>query len=142
MRDDRPIGAEACSRALETDPAGIEARLKEELKKLGRKIVVLDDDPTGIQTVHDVYVYTDWKQETLEEAFQDQNSMFFYSDQFPGDDQRGNGKSPPGDRPEPSFRGPSGAQGFFAGQPERFHPAGALPSGNPDTAGGAGGQRR
>ena len=77
MRDDRPIGAEACSRALETDPAGIEARLKEELKKLGRKIVVLDDDPTGIQTVHDVYVYTDWKQETLEEAFQDQNSMFF-----------------------------------------------------------------
>ena len=46
VRDDRPIGAEACSRALETDPAGIEARLKEELKKLGRKIVVLDDDPT------------------------------------------------------------------------------------------------
>ena len=49
MRDDRPIGAEACSRALETDPAGIEARLKEELKKLGRKIVVLDDDPTGFR---------------------------------------------------------------------------------------------
>lgn len=33
------------------------------------KIVVLDDDPTGIQTVHDVYVYTDWELSTLREAF-------------------------------------------------------------------------
>ena len=29
--------------------------LKEELKKTDRKIVVLDDDPTGVQTVHDIY---------------------------------------------------------------------------------------
>ncbi len=42
-----------------------------------RKIIVLDDDPTGIQTVHDVYVYTDWREETLREAFQDENNLFF-----------------------------------------------------------------
>jgi uncharacterized protein YgbK (DUF1537 family) len=41
------------------------------------KIIVLDDDPTGIQTVHDVYVYTDWHLETIQEAFQDANNLFF-----------------------------------------------------------------
>ncbi len=41
------------------------------------KIVVLDDDPTGIQTVHDVYVYTDWELSTLREAFQEKNRMFY-----------------------------------------------------------------
>ena len=40
------------------------------------KIVVLDDDPTGIQTVHDVYVYTDWELSTLREAFQE-NVLYF-----------------------------------------------------------------
>ena len=39
--------------------------LAEELADLNRKIVVLDDDPTGIQTVHGIYVYTDWSPETL-----------------------------------------------------------------------------
>ena len=36
----------------------IRARLSEAQNSLNRKIVVLDDDPTGVQTVHDVYVYT------------------------------------------------------------------------------------
>ena len=36
----------------------LRARLTEALNSLKRKIVVLDDDPTGVQTVHDVYVYT------------------------------------------------------------------------------------
>ncbi len=41
------------------------------------KIIVLDDDPTGIQTVHDVYVYTDWCLETIRKAFHDTNDLFF-----------------------------------------------------------------
>ncbi len=41
------------------------------------KIIVLDDDPTGIQTVHDIYVYTDWHLETIRKAFQDANNLFF-----------------------------------------------------------------
>jgi uncharacterized protein YgbK (DUF1537 family) len=32
-------------------------------------IVVLDDDPTGTQTVHDITVLTTWEEDTLEEMF-------------------------------------------------------------------------
>lgn len=42
-----------------------------------RKIVVLDDDPTGTQTVHGVSVYTDWEEETFREAFAREEKMFF-----------------------------------------------------------------
>ena len=42
-----------------------------------RLIVVLDDDPTGVQTVHDVYVYTRWDRETVLEAFRREKRMFF-----------------------------------------------------------------
>ncbi len=42
-----------------------------------QKVVVLDDDPTGVQTVHDVYVYTDWKAESLTRAFEAPEKMFF-----------------------------------------------------------------
>ncbi len=41
------------------------------------KIIVLDDDPTGIQTVHGIYVYTHWDRQTIREAFLDPNPMFF-----------------------------------------------------------------
>lgn len=51
--------------------------LEEEIHKNERKIVVLDDDPTGVQTVHGVCVYTDWKKETMTEAFQEEDKMFF-----------------------------------------------------------------
>ncbi|MCR5107787.1 MAG: hydroxyacid dehydrogenase [Lachnospiraceae bacterium] len=39
--------------------------------------VVLDDDPTGIQTVHDIAVYTDWREETLVTALQNEKGMFY-----------------------------------------------------------------
>jgi uncharacterized protein YgbK (DUF1537 family) len=41
------------------------------------KIVVLDDDPTGVQTVHGVSVYTDWEEETIERGFAEDNQIFF-----------------------------------------------------------------
>jgi uncharacterized protein YgbK (DUF1537 family) len=41
------------------------------------QIVVLDDDPTGIQTVHGCYLVTDWRPETLQHAFAD-DLPFFY----------------------------------------------------------------
>ena len=47
------------------------------LKQLNKKIVVLDDDPTGVQTVHDIYVYTSWDEDTVTKGFMDENSMFF-----------------------------------------------------------------
>lgn len=52
-------------------------RLHQESKNLNRKIIVLDDDPTGVQTVHDIYVYTNWKEETIREAFLDGKTMSF-----------------------------------------------------------------
>ncbi|WP_028609767.1 four-carbon acid sugar kinase family protein [Paenibacillus harenae] len=52
-------------------------RLAEELKSFGRKIIVLDDDPTGVQTVHGVSVYTDWTLETMLRGFQEDQPMFF-----------------------------------------------------------------
>lgn len=59
------------------DEKKIDELLAAELAKLNRKIVVIDDDPTGVQTVHDVYVYTRWDVDTLLNAFNDGKSIFF-----------------------------------------------------------------
>lgn len=42
-----------------------------------RKIVVLDDDPTGVQTMHGISVYTDWEEESIRQGFAEENNMFF-----------------------------------------------------------------
>ena len=47
------------------------------LKKFPRKIVVLDDDPTGVQTVNGISVYTDWTEDSIAAGFAEENSMFF-----------------------------------------------------------------
>ena len=59
------------------DGASVEQMLQTELRRLDRKIVVLDDDPTGVQTVHDVSVYTDWSPESIAAGFAEPGSMFF-----------------------------------------------------------------
>lgn len=41
------------------------------------KIVVLDDDPTGVQTVHGCLAVTRWDEETLRVAFDDPAGFFF-----------------------------------------------------------------
>jgi len=40
-------------------------------------IVVLDDDPTGTQTVHNVDVYTDWSTESIKSGFASPDRLFF-----------------------------------------------------------------
>lgn len=59
------------------DTAAVEAAYQEALRQDQTKIIALDDDPTGVQTVHDVYVYTDWQSGTLREAFSDGNKISF-----------------------------------------------------------------
>ena len=59
------------------DVSAVETMYREVLAKLSRKVVVFDDDPTGIQTTHDVYVYTRWDVETLTEALLDPYPMFY-----------------------------------------------------------------
>ena len=59
------------------DPALIEDLYQAALSKQHRKIVVFDDDPTGIQTTHSVYVYTRWDVDTIAEALTDPHRMFY-----------------------------------------------------------------
>ncbi len=51
--------------------------LKQEISKNSAKLVVLDDDPTGVQTVHGVYVYTDWSYESILEGFRSEEKIFY-----------------------------------------------------------------
>ena len=46
------IGAGALTSYKKIDEALIDALLKKEIEANNKKIVVLDDDPTGVQTVH------------------------------------------------------------------------------------------
>lgn len=59
------------------DGAAIHEKYLEEYRRFGRKVVVLDDDPTGVQTVHGVSVYTDWEEESLARAFGEERDLFF-----------------------------------------------------------------
>lgn len=56
----------------------IDKLLVQEIANSKRKIVVLDDDPTGVQTVHDVSVYTDWSAESMERAFAEEEKLFLF----------------------------------------------------------------
>ena len=42
-----------------------------------RKLIVLDDDPTGIQTVHGCLLITDWSDQYVREAFLDDEPFFY-----------------------------------------------------------------
>lgn len=59
------------------DPAPVQALLQREFERTPGKIVVLDDDPTGIQTVHGVHVYTDWSSESIRQGFSEDNRVFY-----------------------------------------------------------------
>ena len=60
-----------------TDADKAEALLSQAMEGFHKKLVVLDDDPTGVQTVHDVSVYTDWEEESIRKGFEEKESMFF-----------------------------------------------------------------
>lgn len=62
---------------LKPDEKLIDKLLEAERSKNQKKFVVLDDDPTGIQTVHDVFVYTDWSVDSIKHGLADNNSMFY-----------------------------------------------------------------
>ncbi len=47
------------------------------MKESNTKIIILDDDPTGSQTVHSCLLLTKWDKETLIEALEDTSPLFF-----------------------------------------------------------------
>lgn len=59
------------------DEKKVDAFFTEAAKNMPHKIISLDDDPTGVQTVHGVPVYTDWAEETIREAFEDARQLVF-----------------------------------------------------------------
>ncbi|MGD6942741.1 four-carbon acid sugar kinase family protein [Cytobacillus gottheilii] len=65
------------SNLKELNRTDIQARLEAEQTNFNHKVVVLDDDPTGVQTVHGISVYTDWTKESIVKGFREENRMFF-----------------------------------------------------------------
>ena len=59
------------------DEAAADALLAAEIAANNKKIVVLDDDPTGVQTVHDIHVYTGWDHDSIKAGFEEENNLFY-----------------------------------------------------------------
>ena len=59
------------------DEAAVDALLNKEIELNSVKIVVLDDDPTGVQTVHDISVFTGWDVESLKDGFKEDRPLFY-----------------------------------------------------------------
>ena len=51
--------------------------IQRRIKTSGLKVVVLDDDPTGTQTVHSIPVLTDWSAEVLQSELQNDIPAFY-----------------------------------------------------------------
>ncbi|MBQ6948625.1 MAG: hydroxyacid dehydrogenase [Firmicutes bacterium] len=77
MKEVKRISAEILKTFPTVDEAVVEAMLQEEVRKNEKKIVVLDDDPTGVQTVHDISVYTGWDLDSIREGFAEEGKLFY-----------------------------------------------------------------
>ncbi|MCK4240187.1 MAG: hydroxyacid dehydrogenase [Candidatus Atribacteria bacterium] len=62
-------------------PAILENKINKEwlsaVERIKRKIIVLDDDPTGVQTVHSIPVYTSWDLSTLRQIMKDKYKVIY-----------------------------------------------------------------
>ena len=71
------LKSELFAKIPDVDEKFYRGELATALKNFPRKIVVLDDDPTGVQTVNGIHVYTDWTEQSIAAGFAEKNSMFF-----------------------------------------------------------------
>ncbi|MDX2452633.1 four-carbon acid sugar kinase family protein [Desulfosarcina sp.] len=75
---DAVLNKEACLAALPPDwPEELLPRIQARVRASRRKIVILDDDPTGTQTVHGLPVLTTWSVQTLKRALLTPGPGFF-----------------------------------------------------------------
>ncbi len=58
-------------------PESLVAQIHARVQAAKSKIIVLDDDPTGTQTVHDIPVYTDWSLDTIRHLFADPSKLIY-----------------------------------------------------------------
>lgn len=71
------LKAEVLGSYPKIDEAKVDELLAQEIAANTTKIVVLDDDPTGVQTVHDIHVYTGWSHDEILSGFQEENNLFY-----------------------------------------------------------------
>jgi len=71
------ISADILRKYSAVDYTAVDAALEKEARISERKIIVLDDDPTGVQTVHDISVYTDWSKDSIRKGFAEESKIFF-----------------------------------------------------------------
>lgn len=53
-------------------------KINNDWRSVNEKIIVLDDDPTGCQTVHDVPVYLSFEEESIRDALQSDAKLIFF----------------------------------------------------------------
>ncbi|RJR32987.1 MAG: hypothetical protein C4576_28790 [Desulfobacteraceae bacterium] len=58
-------------------PVDLRPEIHKMIRASGRKVVVLDDDPTGTQTVHSIPVLTEWNRESLEAELRNDSPVFY-----------------------------------------------------------------
>src|SRR5437868_5067457 len=61
----------------EPSEASLSGEISQAVEESGRKLVVIDDDPTGTQTVHDIELLTTWNTRMLTEALQHAPRLFY-----------------------------------------------------------------
>ena len=61
----------------ESAPDALQESLVRAVDESGRTVVAFDDDPTGVQTVHDIPVLARWSVPDLAEALRERRSLFF-----------------------------------------------------------------
>ena len=71
------LNAEVLASYKKIDEAYIDELLNKEIAANHKKIVVLDDDPTGVQTVHDISVYTNWEKDSIRQGFEEEKNLFY-----------------------------------------------------------------
>lgn len=74
---EKTISIDVFEKYNKPDETKLDELLKKEIENNDTKFVVLDDDPTGVQTVHDISVYTDWIVESMKKGFMDDNKVFY-----------------------------------------------------------------
>ena len=61
----------------EPSEASLFGEIEQAVEESKRKLVVIDDDPTGTQTVHDIELLTTWDAQMLTQALQDEARLFY-----------------------------------------------------------------
>ena len=77
MHETKKIKATVLTQYPTPDNNKLDELLKQEIAENQQKIIVLDDDPTGVQTVHDISVYTGWDPDSIRAGFAEKNRLFF-----------------------------------------------------------------